>query len=230
MSAGDGRPANVGAFEMTKTFKIKSSAVRAAKQAGLDVSTLVILQNPEGLWFYEPVGDRFADAPVVEAEAVEDDVDLRPRFLREPSVTSPIGEQIAAALSTDDGVVFEAPQEDALSRLIARGKAKVQIAETADKTPTPKVKAPKAPRQPKAKVEGGRVRRADGLVEGSAAAKLVDAVLSPGGATFEELKALVGWSECRPYLKKVCAQANVRLTLVKGEGRAPGRYQGERAA
>jgi len=42
----------------------------------------------------------------------------------------------------------------------------------------------------------GKERRPDGLVVGSDAAKLVDAICNAKGATHAELKKLVGWKSC----------------------------------
>ena len=76
-----------------------------------------------------------------------------------------------------------------------------------------KVKA-KTRKQAKA----GKERRPDGLVVGSDAAKLVDAICSQSGATHAELKKLVGWKSCLPYAMKSVVQAKVRLRKER-EGR-----------
>jgi hypothetical protein len=64
----------------------------------------------------------------------------------------------------------------------------------------------------------GKERRPDGLVVGSDAAKLVDAICNAKGATHAELKKLVGWKSCLPYAKKSVVQAKVKLRKER-EGR-----------
>jgi hypothetical protein len=64
----------------------------------------------------------------------------------------------------------------------------------------------------------GKQRRADGLVIGSDAARLADAICSKAGATHAELKKLVGWKSCLPYAMKSVVQAKVRLKRQR-EGR-----------
>jgi hypothetical protein len=49
-------------------------------------------------------------------------------------------------------------------------------------------------------------------------AKLVDAVCSKAGATHAELKAIVNWKSCLPFMLKSAAQAGVRLRKER-EGR-----------
>jgi hypothetical protein len=68
------------------------------------------------------------------------------------------------------------------------------------------------------KAKAGKERRPDGLVVGSDAAKLVDAICSAKGATHAELKKLVGWKSCLPYAMKSVVQAKVRLRKER-EGR-----------
>ena len=65
---------------------------------------------------------------------------------------------------------------------------------------------------------GSKERRVDGLVVGSDAARLVDAICSAKGATHGELKKLVGWKSCLPYAMKSVVQARVRLRKER-EGR-----------
>ena len=81
------------------------------------------------------------------------------------------------------------------------------------------VKAKPAPK-PEAK------RRADGLVAGSAGAKLVDYVLA-APRTNEELCKMIGWKQCLPFLRKSCDQAGVKLKTEKVEGQRT-RYYGMR--
>src|SRR5262245_38175801 len=64
----------------------------------------------------------------------------------------------------------------------------------------------------------GKDRRPDGLLVGSDAAKLVDAIKSKAGATNAELKKLIGWKSCLPYALKSVAQAKVKLRKER-EGR-----------
>ena len=68
------------------------------------------------------------------------------------------------------------------------------------------------------KAKAGKERRPDGLVVGSDAAKLVDAICSTKGATHAELKKLIGWKSCLPYAMKSTAQAKVKLRKER-EGR-----------
>jgi hypothetical protein len=79
-----------------------------------------------------------------------------------------------------------------------------------------KVKA--KPRKQAAKAKAGKDRRPDGLVVGSDAAKLVDAICNAKGATHAELKKLVGWKSCLPYAMKSVVQAKVKLRKER-EGR-----------
>ncbi|MFO1147024.1 MAG: hypothetical protein U1E62_01515 [Alsobacter sp.] len=51
----------------SKRYKVRSSAIRAAKNAGLDLASLVFFQGPDGLWSFEPTGERYADEPVAES-------------------------------------------------------------------------------------------------------------------------------------------------------------------
>jgi len=69
-----------------------------------------------------------------------------------------------------------------------------------------------------AKAKAGKDRRPDGLVVGSDAARLVDAICSKSGATHAELRKLIGWKSCLPYAMKSVAQAKVRLRKER-EGR-----------
>jgi hypothetical protein len=76
----------------------------------------------------------------------------------------------------------------------------------------------KAKTRKQAKAKTGKERRPDGLVIGSDAARLVDAICAKSGATHAELKKLVGWKSCLPYAMKSAAQAKVRLRKER-EGR-----------
>ena len=69
-----------------------------------------------------------------------------------------------------------------------------------------------------AKAKSAKERRPDGLVIGSDAARLVDAICSKAGATHAELKKLVGWKSCLPYAMKSVVQAKVKLRKER-EGR-----------
>jgi len=80
-----------------------------------------------------------------------------------------------------------------------------------------KRKAKAKPRK-QTKAKAGKERRPDGLVVGSDAAKLVDAICSQSGATHAELKKLVGWKSCLPYAMKSVVQAKVKLRKER-EGR-----------
>jgi predicted house-cleaning NTP pyrophosphatase (Maf/HAM1 superfamily) len=79
-------------------------------------------------------------------------------------------------------------------------------------------KTKKAKSKTRKKAKAGKERRPDGLVVGSDAAKLVDAICSAKGATHAELKKLVGWKSCLPYAMKSVVQAKVRLRKER-EGR-----------
>jgi hypothetical protein len=74
-----------------------------------------------------------------------------------------------------------------------------------------------------------REYRPDGLAKNSAAAKLVDMILRPKGATNQELCESVAWKQCLPYLKSSAAKAGVVVTTEKKEGEAT-RYYGKRKA
>ena len=84
-------------------------------------------------------------------------------------------------------------------------------------------KAAKPVKKGKAKGE----RRPDGLLVGSAGAKLVDAICTSKGATHRELCEIVKWKSCLPFAMKSVAQAKVKLR----EAREPNgevRYYGRR--
>ena len=68
--------------------------------------------------------------------------------------------------------------------------------------------------------------RPDGLKPGTAAAKMVDAVLKPEGATYQELLDVTGWAHCRPALVSACERAGVTLRLDREQ--KPSRYYGAR--
>lgn len=104
-------------------------------------------------------------------------------------------------------------QQKKVESVMAKAKA------TAKSKPVHKPTAKKA--KPETK------RRADGLVEGSAGAKLVDTVLRKGGATNKELCEAVGWRQCMPFVRKSCDQAGVKLMVEKEPGELA-RYFGTR--
>jgi hypothetical protein len=94
-----------------------------------------------------------------------------------------------------------------------------------------KAKKPKSKNTRKAKAAkpaskgGSKERRGDGLVVGSDAARLVDAICAKSGATHAELKKLVGWKSCLPYAMKSVVQAKVRLRKEREGGEV--RFYGE---
>jgi hypothetical protein len=90
-----------------------------------------------------------------------------------------------------------------------------------------KTKKVKSKTRKQAKAKAGKERRPDGLVIGSDAARLVDAICAKSGATHAELKKLVGWKSCLPYAMKSVVQAKVRLRKER-EGREV-RFFGTRA-
>lgn len=61
------------------------------------------------------------------------------------------------------------------------------------------------------------VRRPDGLVVGSAMAKLLDAALE-GPKTHQEYCDLVGWGQCLSLLKSALAKSGHKLVTTKVEG------------
>jgi hypothetical protein len=74
-----------------------------------------------------------------------------------------------------------------------------------------KRKVKSKPRKQTKAAKAGKERRPDGLVVGSDAARLVDAICSQSGATHAELRKLVGWKSCLPYAMKSVVQAKVKL-------------------
>jgi hypothetical protein len=90
-----------------------------------------------------------------------------------------------------------------------------------------KVKGKAKAKKVKAKLQKV-ARRSDGLIKGSAGAKLVDAVCKPKGATHAELCEIVKWRACLPFLLKSAAQAKIKLRKER-EGRVV-RYFGEASA
>lgn len=185
----------------TKTYSSKSNALRAAKTAGLDPATITFVQQGDG-WTWtalavEPVAEPAApefEAPVEEIAA---------------QVTRPSVLEMATAIEAPD-----TPEGQTIAAQIKnwRETGKSQDFRHERKTPAKKPKA-----------EGTTTLRPDGLREGSAMAKLVDAVLEDGGKTNAELCALVGWAQCLPMLRKACAKAGVELDTVKDKGQ-PTRY------
>ena len=89
----------------------------------------------------------------------------------------------------------------------------------------PKARKAKAVKAKAVKAEG-KDRRPDGLRKGSAAGLLVDAVCKPSGATHAELREVVKWKQCLPYMLKSAAQAGVRLKKEREEGSREVRYYG----
>jgi hypothetical protein len=70
-------------------------------------------------------------------------------------------------------------------------------------------------------------RRADGLLVGSAGAKLVDAICASKGATHKEMCEIVKWKSCLPFAMKSVAQAKVKLRKER-EPNGEVRYYGRR--
>lgn len=101
---------------------------------------------------------------------------------------------------------------------------KVEAVMAKAKTAAKPKPAPKPAKKP-AKAEAKR--RADGLIEGSAGARLVDFVCRKGGANNAELCKMIGWKQCLPFLRKSCDQAGVKLKTEKVEGQRT-RYYGMR--
>lgn len=178
----------------TKTYSSKSNALRAAKTAGLDPSTLTFIQKGDG-WTWTALAVE-PEAPEFEAPAEE----IAAQATR-PSVI-----EMATAIEAPD-----TPEGQTIAAQIKnwREKGKSQDFRHERKTPAKKPKA-----------EGTTTLRPDGLREGSAMAKLVDAVLEDGGKTNAELCALVGWAQCLPMLRKACAKAGVDLDTIKAKGEA----------
>ena len=81
-----------------------------------------------------------------------------------------------------------------------------------------RIKTKKVKSKTRKQAKAGKERRPDGLVIGSDAARLVDAICPKSGATHAELKKLVGWKSCLPYAMKSVVQAKVRLRKER-EGR-----------
>jgi hypothetical protein len=75
--------------------------------------------------------------------------------------------------------------------------------------PRPKAKAKAKPRLLSS--ESTVKLQPDGLREGSDGALLVDTVCRKAGATHAELRAVVKWKACLPFLLKSAAQAKVKL-------------------
>jgi hypothetical protein len=88
-------------------------------------------------------------------------------------------------------------------------------------------KKAKSKSRKQAKAKAGKDRRPDGLVIGSDAARLVDAICAKSGATHAELRKLVGWKSCLPYAMKSVLAAKVRMRKQR-EGREV-RFFGTRA-
>lgn len=92
--------------------------------------------------------------------------------------------------------------------------------------PKPKTKSAATGTKPRPVIIRPRTkRRPDGLVEGSAGALLVDTVCRPKGATNKELCAVVGWTQCMPFVVRSCEQAGVKLRKERKPGE-PMRYYG----
>jgi hypothetical protein len=78
----------------------------------------------------------------------------------------------------------------------------------------PKCKSKRKPKAtPKAKLptKAATKLRPDGLREGSDGALLVDTVCRKAGATHAELREIVKWKSCLPFMLKMAAKAKVKL-------------------
>ena len=199
-----------------KTYSSRSNARRAALTAGIPASAIATSEVADGFVFTDMRATQAA--PAITADTFE--------------ATT---EELAAQASRASVVEAKQKSQDAAV------EAKLSVAEQIKKWRTegvtedfrpvghrmsalgavlPEAKAGKATKT---------TLRPDGLREGSAMAKLVDAVLEDGGKTNAELCELVGWGQCLPMLRKSCEKAGLVLTTVKEKGQ-PARYIATRAA
>lgn len=187
-----------------KTYADKRSAVRGAKQLGLNPATLDFVQR-DGRWTWAVDAHPADDVPEVQANAVdeEDDADWQ----RKAAEADAVGRQEAARAAAE------------AERSAAQRASDAAAFETV--TITPETRQPPEPTAPMtlppAAQAAGAVRP-DGLRAGTKLALLADTICRPTGATHDELCQVVGWTACLPMAMKACEKAEISLRREK-EGR-----------
>ena len=100
----------------------------------------------------------------------------------------------------------------------------VEVSETegdtamaAKKTKSKKAPKDKKPRTPRAK---GTAKKSEGAPrEGTKAAKLLNLLMRPNGATLTEMLNTTGWKECRGTALELAARVGKKMSIVKEEGK-----------
>lgn len=77
--------------------------------------------------------------------------------------------------------------------------------------PTRQKRAAKPARKSRAKPHPAPNERPDGLRPGSKMATMLDMVLTPRGATEDEICAAIGWKKCRVTLQRTAKKAGAEL-------------------
>lgn len=194
-----------------KTYADKRSAVRGAKQLGLNPETLDFVQR-DGRWTWAVDAHPADDVPEVQANAVdeEDDADWH----RKAAEADAVGRQEAVRAAAQ-------AQENAAQR--ASGAAAFETVTITPETrqppePIAPVTTPAAPITLPPTAPSASGVRPDGLRAGTKLALLADTICRPTGATHDELCQVVGWSACLPMAMKACEKAEISLRRQK-EGR-----------
>lgn len=187
-----------------KTYADKRSAVRGAKQLGLNPETLDFVQR-DGRWTWAVDAHPADDVPEVQANAVdvEDDAD----WLRKAAEADAVGRAEAARAAG------EAERNAAQRASDAAAFETVTIASETRQPPEPAT-----PITLPATAPAASAMRPDGLRTGTKLALLADTICRPAGATHDELCQVVGWSACLPMAMKACEKAEITLRRQK-EGR-----------
>jgi hypothetical protein len=122
---------------------------------------------------------------------------------------------VPAAPAQSDAEAKKAEKAAAKAALMAqRAAATEEVKKVKAERKAARKAAPKAAKAAKETGERG-AERPDGLREGTGAARMIDAVLRPTGATMPELLEVSGWAQCRPALFKAAERAGVIITVDK---------------
>ena len=218
-----------------KSYTAKSSAIRAAKAAGISPARIDLFQNDDGTWNFREAQTETEAAPAAadpEAQAAEHEAQRaedaaafeEPEAGETPAAEAPAAE--TAPAETAPAAAEEFPTDNGMAGYIA--KVRSGEAETERAAKRAKLKA-----EAKAKAKGKKAEtaaapageeRADGLKAGSKLALLADTICRPEGATHAELCQVVGWRTCLPMAMEACKKAEISLRKEK-EGNAT-RYFG----
>lgn len=208
------------------TYSSASNAARAARKflnniAAVAGKDFTITKDEDGEFGFELVSHEVEDQsqdpadvdPVAEEIAAGTDIADAPEDdgFEQPARVEPAAEA-AEVTELEKKAQAKAARKAAIK---VAGEANLEArALTAPAKPMRVAKAPKADKPEKV----ARVHRADGLVEGSSMAKLVDAAKDKAGKTHEEYCAIVSWGQCLPMLKKSVEKAGLTFKTIKVKG------------